>query len=61
MDYPGYERELEILNARVPEASAELSRQVVAFVQRLRGEDLFARNRAWPRPLTGRNACWRWM
>lgn len=41
VDYPGYERELEILNARVPEASAELSRQVVAFVQRLRGEDLF--------------------
>ena len=41
VDYPGYERELEILNARVPEAAAELSRQVVAFVQRLRGEDLF--------------------
>ncbi|GAB1480124.1 MoxR family ATPase [Paracoccaceae bacterium] len=41
VDYPGYERELEILNARVPEASADLSRQVVAFVQRLRGEDLF--------------------
>jgi len=41
VDYPGYERELEILNARVPQAAAELSRQVVAFVQRLRGEDLF--------------------
>lgn len=41
VDYPGFERELEILQARVPEASAELSREIVAFVQRLRGEDLF--------------------
>ncbi len=41
VDYPGFERELEILNARVPEASAQLSREVVAFVQRLRDEDLF--------------------
>lgn len=41
VDYPGFERELEILNARVPEASAQLSREIVAFVQRLRGEDLF--------------------
>lgn len=41
VDYPGFERELEILNARVPEASAQLSREIVAFVQRLRSEDLF--------------------
>ena len=41
MDYPGFERELEILQARAPEASAQLSREVVAFVQRLRTEDLF--------------------
>ncbi|PZQ99972.1 MAG: ATPase [Cereibacter sphaeroides] len=41
VDYPGFERELEILQARAPEASATLSREVVAFVQRLRGEDLF--------------------
>lgn len=41
VDYPGFDRELEILNARVPEASAQLSREVVAFVQRLRDEDLF--------------------
>jgi hypothetical protein len=31
------------LQARVPEASASLSREVVAFVQRLRAEDLFKR------------------
>lgn len=41
VDYPGFARELDILNARVPEASAALSREVVAFVQRLRDEDLF--------------------
>ena len=41
--YPGFERELEILAARAPEASARLSREVVAFVQRLRAEDLFKR------------------
>lgn len=41
VDYPGFERELQILNARVPEAQAQLSAEVVAFVQRLRTEDLF--------------------
>ncbi len=41
VDYPGFDREMEILRARAPEASERLSREVVAFVQRLRGEDLF--------------------
>lgn len=41
VDYPGFERELEILRARAPEAQESLSREVVAFVQRLRSEDLF--------------------
>ncbi|MDX5359386.1 MAG: MoxR family ATPase [Rhodobacterales bacterium] len=41
VDYPDFAREIEILNARAPEASEVLSREVVAFVQRLRGEDLF--------------------
>ena len=41
VDYPDFARELDILNARVPEASTQLSREVVAFVQRLRAEDLF--------------------
>ncbi len=41
VDYPDFERELEILHARVPEAAAVLSREVVGFVQRLRQEDLF--------------------
>ncbi|QFU08063.1 AAA domain (dynein-related subfamily) [Rhodobacteraceae bacterium THAF1] len=41
VDYPAFEREIDILQARAPEASADLSRQVVAFVQKLRGKDLF--------------------
>ena len=41
VDYPGFERELQILHSKVPEAPEALSREVVAFVQRLRAEDLF--------------------
>ena len=41
VDYPDFAREMEILRARAPEASAALSREVVAFVQALRGVDLF--------------------
>jgi MoxR-like ATPase len=41
VDYPDAERELEILRVKTPEAAETLSRQVVAFVQRLRRLDLF--------------------
>jgi MoxR-like ATPase len=41
VDYPDMSRELSILKARAPEAQDSLSREVVAFVQRLRQEDLF--------------------
>ncbi len=41
VDYPDFEREMEILQARAPEARETLSREVVAFVQKLRTEDLF--------------------
>jgi len=41
VDYPSAERELEILRARLPAASLDLSREVVGFVQKLRGRDLF--------------------
>jgi MoxR-like ATPase len=41
VDYPDFDREVEILKARAPEASDQLSREVVAFVQALRTEDLF--------------------
>lgn len=41
VDYPGFDREMEILSAQAPEAAENLSREVVAFVQHLRTEDLF--------------------
>ena len=41
VDYPSAERELEILKVKTPGAGEALSRQVVAFVQRLRELDLF--------------------
>ncbi|OIQ34602.1 MAG: ATPase [Roseobacter sp. MedPE-SWchi] len=41
VDYPDFTREVEILKARAPEATEQLSREVVAFVQQLRTEDLF--------------------
>jgi len=41
VDYPDAARELSILQAKVPAASARLAREVVGFVQRLRAKDLF--------------------
>lgn len=41
IEYPSLEKEFAIVLARVPEAPESLARQVVAFVQALRGEDLF--------------------
>ena len=41
VDYPDAVCELEILKRKAPKAAGALSREVVAFVQRLRGVDLF--------------------
>ena len=41
VDYPNFDREVSILNARAPEVSHALSEEVIAFVQALRTEDLF--------------------
>jgi MoxR-like ATPase len=41
VDYPDAKRELEILHRKAPKAREALSREVVAFVQRLRQSDLF--------------------
>jgi len=41
LDYPDAERELAILKARAPDAPEKLSREVVAFVQAIRKEELF--------------------
>lgn len=41
VDYPDAERELRIVEARLPGMDIGLSRHVVAFVQRLREQDLY--------------------
>jgi MoxR-like ATPase len=41
VDYPSAARELEILHMKVPSAPRDLAQEVVAFVQRLRGRELF--------------------
>jgi MoxR-like ATPase len=41
VDYPDAVRELDILRRKAPGASERLSREIVAFVQRLRKMDLF--------------------
>ena len=41
VDYPDAARELEILRRKAPKAAGALSKEVVAFVQRLRSVDLF--------------------
>ena len=39
--YPNAERELKILKSRAPDAPEQLSKDIVAFVQAIRKEDLF--------------------
>lgn len=41
VDYPDFDRELEIITSRVPKAAASLSHEIVGFVQTLREENLF--------------------
>ncbi|MEM9441003.1 MAG: MoxR family ATPase [Pseudomonadota bacterium] len=41
VDYPDAEREMAIINARIPGVAEGLTRQIVSFVQKLRAEDLF--------------------
>ncbi len=41
VDYPDAARELEIVRRKAPGAAARLSREIVGFVQALRGQDLF--------------------
>ncbi|MEM1398659.1 MAG: MoxR family ATPase [Pseudomonadota bacterium] len=43
VDYPDREREQEILTLKAPGVEAQLSAQVVGFIQKLRQEDLFKR------------------
>lgn len=41
IDYPSFEKEMEIVQAKVPSAPEELAREVTSFVQELRQEDLY--------------------
>ncbi|MBP7692312.1 MAG: MoxR family ATPase [Anaerolineales bacterium] len=41
IDYPPFEKELEIIRAKAPEAPAALARQVAGFVQELRRQELY--------------------
>ena len=41
LDYPTADRELEILAEKAPNTPSELSRQIVSYVRKLRGMDLF--------------------
>lgn len=41
IDYPSFDKELEIVRAKLPEASDGLSRQVTRFVQELREMELY--------------------
>ena len=41
VDYPDFAREIEILSVQAPKVAKQLSLEVVAFVQKLRTEDLF--------------------
>ena len=57
LDYPDAVRELAILRQKAPDAAADLSAQIVAFVQALRRRDLFkmpgiAESIDWARALT---------
>ena len=41
IDYPNFQKELAIVRAKVPQAAAHLTEQVVAFIQELRTRDLY--------------------
>ncbi len=41
IDYPPLEKEIEIVRLKVPGLAERLARQVVAFVQSVRGEELY--------------------
>jgi MoxR-like ATPase len=61
VDYPQAAQELEIVRRKAPRANAELAAELVAFVQRLRGLDLFkapgvAETIDWANALTELNA-----
>jgi MoxR-like ATPase len=41
VDYPDFDRELAILHCKVPSVAEQLAREIIGFVQQVRGLDLF--------------------
>ena len=41
IDYPSFEKELEIVQTQLPDAPAQLARQITGFIQELRQMDLY--------------------
>ncbi len=41
IDYPSFDKELSIIQTKVPQASAQLARQITGFIQELRQADLY--------------------
>ena len=41
VDYPDYQKELQIITARIPDAPRKLAEQVTAFIQEMRETELF--------------------
>jgi len=61
IDYPSAERELAIVRCKLPQVAERLAREVVAFIQGLRGEDVFkapgvAETLDWSRALVALNS-----
>lgn len=61
IDYPDYEKELDVLKARLPEVDSALAEAVVSFLQRLRTHELIkepglSETLDWARALVALNA-----
>ena len=41
VDYPDYQKELQIVSARLPDAPRQLAQQVTSFIQELRDTELY--------------------
>jgi len=41
IDFPSFEKEMQIVQLKVPELSEDMARQIVSFVQELRKQDLY--------------------
>ena len=52
--YPDFQKELQIVTTKIPEAPRRLAEQVTGFIQELRQTELVQGARASRRPWTGR-------